>query len=181
MGSLKIGSVLFIPLAVLGVSAPVLGAEQTAPLTIISAEFETRDLGEAFAALAVEAEIQTHCAGPYSINVELQSPQGQKISTRPMYEYASAINNPSLLFTAQERESTHKIRFQFSGEDIRRAGHDGAYRVKITNWSFPELQCPETVDRAGVLWLTTPVYKAADFAENCGSDIPPRPCAQVYE
>lgn len=173
---------MLMPMAVLGVSAPALGAEQTAPLTIISADFKTLDqFGEAYTALAVEAEIQTHCAGPYSINVELQSPQGQKISTRPFYEYASAVNNPSLLFTAQERESTHKIRFQFSGEDIRRAGHDGAYRVKITNWSFPELLCPETVDRAGVLWLTTPVYRAADFAENCGSGETTRPCAQVYE
>ncbi len=131
--------------------------------------------------IAVKANIQTQCIGPYSLKVELFSADDVFITSQPYYEYASAINHPSLNFVTAQLDQQHNIDFRFSGEAIRRGGIDGPYKIKLYNWPFPELSCAEHIQPMQALWFNTPPYHANDFNEACSSGETARPCKDIYE
>ncbi|MED5423101.1 MAG: hypothetical protein VX740_06645 [Pseudomonadota bacterium] len=134
-----------------------------------------------FTAITAQMDIESKCIGPYNIHVELLSVEDKHITSQPYFEYASSVNDPSLMLMTDAENEQHSIKFRFSGEAIRRKGIDGPYKIKVYNWPFPELKCADSIQPDPTYWFNTPPYNAEDFGEYCGSGESARPCEDVYE
>jgi hypothetical protein len=165
--------------------APVLAQEQSGE-TLSSFEVSSLHLTQQdndsdglFDALRADITLTAHCTGSYMLDARLESPEGTIISTRPFYEYASPVQDQSLSFTAGAKNQTHTIKVKFSGEEIRRAGINGHYVVKLQNMG--KLNCPDGLDSYQAVTITGDEFKARNFGENCGMGEDARPCKDVYK
>tara|TARA_R110002153_G_scaffold173976_7_gene326917 strand:- start:4840 stop:5394 length:555 start_codon:yes stop_codon:yes gene_type:complete len=172
--------------AALVMSAPAFAQEQKQDK---SPAFELSSLGlkpkdtnrdHIFDLLSAKVTIKTLCTGQYMLRAALESTDGQTIiSTSPAFEYASPIQDPSLSFTAKPENQPHSIKVNFSGEQIRRAGINGPYVLKLQN--IGRLECADTIDPHQDVRITGNEFKAQNFGENCGMGEDARPCKDVYK
>lgn len=149
------------------------------PLEIYGAKFtvQDRDGDNIYDGLRANVTIKTSCIGQYAFNASLESVNGAPISSSPMFEYSSPVQDPSLSFHAELDDEPRSIQVTFSGEDIRRANISNVYILKIMNMG--QVICNYGVNPYKTMHVRTPSYNPTAFGENCGS--PPRPCANVYK
>lgn len=103
--------------------------------------------------LAVDVDVDVIVPGSYGLLAQLESAGGLLIANRPADD--SMLESGAEINAATAGRYTATVRF--SGEQIRRAGIDGPWRVLI--------DANGETSAAGSTALTSPAFRAADFGE----------------
>ena len=153
--------------------------QEKPPLDVYWTKFiaQDRDNDNIYDGLTAQLNIKTACVGHYALSATLESAAGKLLSSSPIFEYTSPIQDPSLSFTAAISDTPRNIQVTFSGEDIRRAGASGVYSVKLMNMG--QIICDYGTSPYKEIIIPSPPFNHLEFGENCGT--PPRPCRDVYK